>query len=108
MRSLIIWTAVLGLCPCASFGATLVPADVVPFFVTPDAPAKFRWRVEGGKLDGNVDCTLRDYWDKAIATVSAKTPPDGMLEAEATLARGYYTLEVPATKQRFGVVSLPA
>ena len=94
--------------PCAAGAATLRPAAAEKFFITPDKPAVLRWHVESSGLEGPVEATVRDYWDRPIATLPARVTPDGHLELTVKLASGFYEVEFPATKQRFGVMSLAA
>ncbi len=99
--ALLAWTQILS-------GATLKPAGVERFFVVPDEPSVLRWNVESGKLAGPVEYAIRDYWGKPVASGQAKLAAGNTLEATVKLAEGFYDLELPATNQRFGLVSLPA
>jgi hypothetical protein len=88
--------------------AVLKPADVDGFFVTPAAPSVLRWNVESGQLVAPVQYTIRDYWGSPVASGRATPAAGNTVEATVKLAQGFYELELPATKQQFGVVSLPA
>jgi len=104
-RTLLIIVAVLS--PYAAHAASLGPVDAARFFITPNEPAVLRWDVEG-TLAGPVEATIRDYWDRPVASLPAKVTPEGALELTVELAPGFYEVELPATKQRFGVMSLSA
>jgi len=102
---LIAWLA----CPFLLEGAVLTPVDVAQFFVAPDEPAVLRWRVAAGAgIQEAVEYTVRDYTGKAIGSGRAVRAGEGPLEATVRLARGMYEIELPAVKERFGIVALPA
>jgi hypothetical protein len=88
--------------------AVLKPADVALFFVTPERPSVLRWNVESGQLVAPVQYTIRDYWGNSVASGRATPAAGDAVEAAVKLAQGFYALDLPATKQQFGVVSLPA
>jgi hypothetical protein len=94
--------------PSVGNPATLRPVDPAQFFVTPNEPTVLRWTVQSGTLEQPVGATVRDYGGNTVATMPAKVTPADVLELEVKLAPGFYDLEVPATKQRFGVMSLKA
>lgn len=94
-------------CIQSAGAATLRPLDVATFFVAPDEPAVLQWKVESGRLDGPIEYAIRDYWDKTVDSGRAKIADDGTLEVAVELPQGFYDVELPDTKQRFGVVSLP-
>jgi len=87
--------------------ATLRPVAAEAFFVEPDEPAKLRWRVESGALDGPVRAVVHDYQDRPVATVPAQVTSEGDLEVTVKLPAGFYEVEI-AAGGRFGVVSLAA
>lgn len=87
--------------------AALKPAGEEPLFVTPGEQSVLRWQMESGGLDEPVEYTIRDYGGKPIDSGKAKVAGEGLVEATVTLGRGFYDVEFPATKQRFGIVSLP-
>ena len=88
----------------APAAAALAPASVESFFVTPGEASKLRWRAEPATP---VPYAIRDYWGKAVAAGRCEAA-DGAVEVTVTLAQGFYDIEFPATKQRFGIVSLAA
>lgn len=88
--------------------AALNPAGVDRLFVTPDEPSVLQWNVESGELADPVPYTIRDYWGRPVAAGQAKLTTGNTVEAAVKLGQGFYDLELPATNQRFGVVSLPA
>ena len=88
--------------------AALNPAGVDRFFVTPGKPSILRWNVESGEPAEAAEYTIRDYWGQPVAAGQAKPAAKNTMEATVKLGQGYYDLELPATNQRFGLVSLPA
>ena len=98
---------VVAACSRVAGAGRLKPADVAGFFVTPDKAAVLRWRVEAVQPGGG-KYVVRDYWGKTAATGEAKTGPKGGLEAAVKLPRGFYDIEFPGAKRRFGVVSIEA
>ena len=95
-------------CPCLGKATTLQPVSIEQFCVTPDQSATLKWRIESGTLDESTEVVIRDYTDQVVASPSASVVEEGMLELSLELAHGFYDLEIPATKQRFGVISHPA
>lgn len=91
----------------AAGAAALKPVGVDAFFLTPDEPSVLRWTVESGKLAGPLEYTIRDYWGNSVASGQVKLAAGNTVEATAKLRQGFYDLELPATRQRFGLVSLP-
>ena len=87
--------------------AALKPLDVAGFHVEPNEAGTLRWRVEGETPAGPLRYELKDYAGSPAGAGEMKVG-DGSAEAVVRLSQGYYDLEVPATKQRFGVLSLPA
>ena len=88
--------------------AALKPVDVAGFLVEPGREATLRWRHVADGPAGPLAYTVRDYWGKVVATGRAQAAADGTVEVTVTLPRGFHDVQFPATKQRFGVVSLPA
>jgi len=91
----------------AASGGSLKPAGADRFFVTPGEPAVLRWTVGAGGVGEPVEFTVRDTWGGEAARGRAKVADDAV-EAAVTLGPGFYDIEFPAAKQRFGIVSLPA
>jgi hypothetical protein len=104
----ILWSLVFVASPGVVLGATLRPAGVVPFFVTPGEPAQLQWKVEGGTLAEPLEYSLLDYSGKAVASGRAKRLDSGVVEVALQPQQGFFEIEFPATTQRFGVVALPA
>lgn len=123
------WSLVLFAFPGALPGATLKPMSVTQFFVPPDKPARLQWKIEGGTLAEPPEYSLRDYFGRPEGSGRAKlsaagaagvspvhqkdtgkmpVPPAGTVEVTLTLRQGFYEIEFAATRQRFGLVSLPA
>ncbi len=100
----------IGALTCAEIAtaAALRPVAVERFFVTPNERSVLRFRVESPELAGPVEYTLRDYWDRPVGSGQAKLARAGAVEVSVSLSQGFYDLDLPATRQRFGVVSLPA
>ena len=97
LAAVMVWSATVA--PAASFE----PDGVAGFLVTPDAPAVLRWRVEDGKLASGPTYIIRDYWGKPIADGTARINSDGRIEIPVKLPRGFFEIEIAATKQRFGI-----
>ncbi len=87
---------------------TLKPISVEDCFIMPEAPSAVRWKVEGGSLPEPVQYVIRDYAEKQVASGEAKAAGAGVIETTLKLPQGFYEIEFPATKQRFGIVALPA
>jgi hypothetical protein len=88
--------------------AILKPEAVEDCFVWPELPFAVRWKVEGGSLPEAVQYVVRDYAEKQVASGEAKPAEPGVIETRLTLPQGFYEIEFLATKQRFGIVALPA
>jgi len=99
--ALLAWTR-------AVTAADLRPAGADGFFVAPNEPAVLRWSVESGEVAAPLEYAIRDYWGNPVASGQARPATPKTVEATVKLAQGFYDLELPATKQRFGLVSLPA
>ena len=106
-RSL-VWSLAFLAFPGAVLGATLKPASVVQFFVAPDKPAQLQWKVEAGPLAEPLEYSLLDYSGKLDSSGRAKLLDTGIVEVTLQPRQGFFEIEFPATKQRFGLVSLPA
>ena len=102
-----VWSLVFLTFPGVVLGATLKPAGVVSFFVTPGEPAQLQWKVEGGTLAEPLEYSLMDYSGKAVASGRAKLIDSGGVEVTLKMQQGFFEIEFLATKQRFGVVALP-
>ncbi len=88
------------------FAAELRPVDVEQAFVEPETEATFRFVAENGSPE-STEFRVLDAWGKPIQTVQAIRDGDTLL-LKTTLSRGFWELEYPANRQRFGVVALPA
>jgi len=108
MHRRIVWSLVFMTFPGVVFGATLKPAGVGWFFVTPDERTQLQWKVEGGTLAKPLEYSLLDYSGKAVASGRAKLLDAAIVEVTLLPHQGFFEIEFPATKQRFGVVALPA
>ena len=97
----------LAFLPTVAPGTTLNPVGVTQFFVTPDTEVVLRWKVEGDRPAEWGACEVRDFSDRQLKTLPVKATPEGMIEVAVSLPQGYYDLEFPATRQRFGLVVLP-
>ena len=95
-------------CTRAVTAADLRPAGADGFFVTPNEPAVLQWSVESGEVAAPLEYAIRDYWGNPVASGQAKPATPKTVEATVKLAQGFYDLELAATKQRVGLVSLPA
>ncbi len=88
------------------FAVELKPANVEQGFVEPNTESTFRFNA----VDGNPESTefrILDAWGKPVKTEQA-VKDGNSLSLKTTLSQGFWEIEFPATKQRFGVVSLPA
>jgi len=106
-RSL-VWSLAFLAFPGAVLGATLKPVSVTQFFVTPEKPARLQWKIEGGPLAEPLEYSLLDYSGKPEGSGRAKLLDGGIVEVTLQPRQGFFEIEFPATKQRFGLVSLPA
>jgi len=93
--------------PVVADAVELKPLGVDQFFVTPKEESVLRWRIKSGRVGEPIEYTIRDYWGRPVASGSAKVVSGDVLEATVSLRQGFYDIELPALKQRFGVVSLP-
>ena len=98
------------LAACASLtqSTTLRPNDIEQFCVTPGQPATLQWRIEQGNLGKTTEVMVHDYTDRVVAPLIAEVQGKALLKLRVELDPGFYELEIPATKQRFGVISHPA
>ncbi len=91
------------------FGAaTLKPVSVDQVYVTPGKSTTLRFRVESDSPEEVIKYTIRDYRGQPVAAGGASVLSGGIIDVGPPLPRGFYEIEFPATKQRFGIVSLPA
>ncbi len=88
------------------YAAELRPVDVEQAFVEPETEATFRFVAESGGPE-STEFRVLDAWGEPIQTVQAVRDGEAMV-LTATLSRGFWELEYPASGQRFGVVALPA
>lgn len=95
-------------CAVASQAADLRPIQIEQFCITPDQPAVLRWRFEGAAPEMAVEAAIRDYAERPVSSHAVKVSAEGLVELPVELAAGYYEIDFPAQRQRFGVVSLPA
>jgi hypothetical protein len=86
----------------------LRPADVGEFFVTPGQAATLQLKAVGDLTDAAMEYAVTDYWGKAVATGKAQRGEGGQVRLSVRLPAGYYDVEFPAAKARFGVVSILA
>lgn len=91
----------------AAQAATLKPVAPETCFVTPGSPATIRWNVQSGPLAG-LEYVVRDYAGKQVAAGQAKAAGADAIETTLNLSQGFFEIEFPAAKQRFGLVALPA
>lgn len=107
MRAMLGLAALL-VCASVLEGAVLRPIAVDEFFVTPGKPAVLRWSIESEKFAAPLDYVVRDYWGREAATGRAKVTDGKAAKITVTLGAGFFDVEFPAAKERFGVLSLPA
>lgn len=92
---------------CVTHAATLEPANIEQFCITPDQPAQLQWRIESGTLD-KTSVVIRDYAGNTIRSAVATRSDGGLLQLPVQLGPGFYDIEFPETEQRFGVMCHPA
>ncbi len=95
-------------CLSSASAALLQPVGIEQFCVTPNQPTVLQWRIESGTLGETVDVVVRDYSDRVIHSPTAKVSDEGQLELTVQLELGFYEIEIPSTKQRFGLICHPA
>ncbi len=88
--------------------AELRPVAIERCFVLPDVLQTVRWKVEGSPPPSPLEYVVRDYAEKPIAHGEGRLAEAGVIETALTLPQGFHEIEFPATKQRFGLVALPA
>ncbi|NQU24080.1 MAG: hypothetical protein HQ567_22585, partial [Candidatus Nealsonbacteria bacterium] len=108
MRKIISLIVAVAFGPQMVAAAVLRPVDVSQFCVTPGESVKLQWRIEQGELAGSAEYIVRDYWGRRVAAGKAEATESGLLEATLELKPGFFDVEFPAVKQRFGLISLPA
>ena len=86
---------------------TLIPVGPESFFVCPDEASELVWTDESGGLSDSMDYVVRDYWQREVAAGEADRI-DQTIRISVKLRPGFYDVEFLHTRQRFGVVSLPA
>ncbi len=102
------WLPLLLVCTSVLEGAVLRPVAVDAFFVIPGAPAVLRWRIESEKFAAPLDYAVRDYWGKQVVSGRATVVEEKTAQVAVQLAPGFYDIEFPAAKERFGLIALPA
>lgn len=92
---------------CISHAATLEPANIAQFCVTPGQSTQLQWRIESGTPD-KMTAVIRDYVGHTIQSAGVTLSNDGLVQLPVQLAPGFYDIEFPETEQRFGVICYPA
>ncbi len=103
MLPILVWLAGSS----AMHAATLQPVNIEQFCVTPGQPTTLRWRVEPGSLGQKTEVVICDYTDRVVPSPSATVVDEGELQLTVQLESGFYEIEIPATKQRFGLICHP-
>ena len=88
--------------------ATLQPASLEQFCLTPGRRTVLRWHVEPDSIKAPVDVILRDYANRVVPLANAPALTENSLELTVELSPGFYEIELPATEQRFGLLCHPA
>jgi len=65
------------------------------------------WTAESGELPDSMDYVVRDYWRHEVVAGKAASS-DKTIRVSVKLNPGFYDIEFPDARQRFGIVSLPA
>lgn len=86
--------------------AAPTPVERTRFFISPGAPSELKWRLDAADADSAGEIRVTDYWGGESATVPV-TVKDGFATAFVSLPAGYYEIEFPATRTRFGLVVQP-
>jgi len=88
---------------------SLSPISFEEFFINPGESSKIRFAAPKGFSETELDFELSSYFKKSVgAGKLRKDSAEGSFVAELSLPQGFYELSVPATKQVFGITSLPA
>ncbi len=95
-------------CLSAASAVTLQPVSIEQFCIAPNEPVTLQWRIESGSLGETTEAVIRDYTDRVVQSPAAKVSGAGLLVLPVKLGPGFYEIEIAATDQRFGLVSLPA
>ncbi|NLS95939.1 MAG: hypothetical protein GXX96_27705 [Planctomycetaceae bacterium] len=95
-------------CADMAAAATLKPASIELFCITPNQPAVLAFHVEAGGLNARVDVVVRDYAGRVVPTANVNVSDDGLLRLSLQLEPGFYEIEFPAAEQQFGVICQPA
>ncbi len=107
MRRSAVWSLIVLAFQGAALAATLKPASVAQFFVTPGETSHLQWKATSSTLKAPVEYRLLDYAGKPTASGRATLNGAGVVEVTVQLQQGYFEIEFPATRERFGVVALP-
>lgn len=93
-----------------AFGAsTLQPKDCADHWLTPGEKSSMSWKLTADAADAPVkslDYTIFNYDEKTVQQGKADVAEDGSVTVTVALPSGFYTIEYPATKQRFGIMSI--
>jgi len=99
--------ALVLLCAAAQ-GGVLRPEGVQRFFVTPGQKTALQWRIESETFAAPLDYTVRDYWGKQVVSGRATVVEEKTAQVAVQLAPGFYDVEFPKAKERFGILALTA
>ena len=86
--------------------AGLVPIDVGECFFDPKSNATLRFKLESIVPGQTVPFAISDYEGKEVSNGNADVDAAGEVVVPANLARGYYDLRFPASRESFGLVAL--
>lgn len=95
-------------CADMAAAATLKPASIEQFCITPNQPAVLEFHVEPGALNAPVDVVICDYAGRVVPSLNVNVSNEGLLRLSLELEPGFYEIEFPAAEQRFGVICQPA
>ncbi len=103
----LIFSAALAAGPDDAAPGMLAPVGAESLFVTPDQNTPLHLRIASGSFPDTVDYLVRDYHGARITTGQARRA-GAEVALEVRLPRGFFEIEIPATHQRIGLVSLPS
>lgn len=83
-------------------GQSLRPERINEHFLVAGSPRELRWKIDG-EVPKPLGYAIRDFGDRPVTHGEAKTVGDVAIVA-LDLPAGYYEIEFPGVKQRFGIV----
>ena len=81
--------------------------DMTRFVITPNKPAVLSWTISGTPPPRALRWNITNYWGRPVAA-GTLTAVDNTFDLPVRLPRGFYQVDFPASRQKFGVVSIAA